>query len=335
MSVRKLLLIGNGFDLAHELPTKYTDLLDWWVRRKITDLDNIQSNDSFDDRFIEITKAFKNDAHLHVFPSDRSIENYPSLFPKSKFQWKNKLLYHVFESLGTNLNWVDVEETFYKKLLEIFQDDSLYTLEYVKNLNKELNELRDLLIEYLKSDIITSKQKNMPRKFNFDDYGPDDLVVNFNYTSTFDYYYSFSSDAKKKPIVIPIHGSLKDSRYPIIFGYGDDSDQHYDEIQKRNQNEWLRSFKSFKYAQAPYYRELLSWLRTNHYYVEVIGLSLGLSDRVMFSTIFDNDHCLNIKIRDRSQEEFTDKVFNLSRHFSKPSTFRSKIEGFRSEFLIR
>lgn len=27
----KILLLGNGFDLAHKLPTKYTDFLEWIV----------------------------------------------------------------------------------------------------------------------------------------------------------------------------------------------------------------------------------------------------------------------------------------------------------------
>ena len=44
--MNRLVLIGNGFDLAHELPTSYKDFFNWYWGYRISDIYNENTNTS-------------------------------------------------------------------------------------------------------------------------------------------------------------------------------------------------------------------------------------------------------------------------------------------------
>ncbi len=47
----RIILIGNGFDLAHGLPTKYSDFLLWYINKAIQK-HNISNNKKYIDELI-------------------------------------------------------------------------------------------------------------------------------------------------------------------------------------------------------------------------------------------------------------------------------------------
>ena len=46
--MNRIILIGNGFDLAHGLKTSYADFIDWYWDKRISDLHSIYSDESID-----------------------------------------------------------------------------------------------------------------------------------------------------------------------------------------------------------------------------------------------------------------------------------------------
>lgn len=46
--MNRIILVGNGFDLAHNLPTKYEDFIYWYLDARIKKLKNEDSNISKD-----------------------------------------------------------------------------------------------------------------------------------------------------------------------------------------------------------------------------------------------------------------------------------------------
>jgi hypothetical protein len=331
--IRKLLLLGNGFDLAHGLPTRYTDFLEWWLNNKSDKLK--ESSRAFSDKDVSISHE-ESQMKPYLMQQQWSLDSIQKIIGVSPFKWNNQFLRQLLYNYDSDKGWVDIEEEYYKSLKDAFKNGQ--PIETVKKLNQDLDSITNLLKDYLASTEMTQAINSISWNFGeqFDHFSQNDLVVNFNYTNTFDKYFTSKRTSARQPNTIPIHGSLSNAKkYPIIFGYGDEVDENYHHMQKENNNEWLKQFKSFKYARAPYYRKLLGFINTNEYEVEVIGMSLGLSDRVLFSTIFDNENCQSIKLRCTSIEDFDDKVFNLSRHFEKPSTFRAKVLDFKEEFLIK
>jgi hypothetical protein len=193
---------------------------------------------------------------------------------------------------------------------------------------KELDELPDIdnILEnrpkYL-YEIIKDKIKEKP---SYGYIGAEQtLFVNFNYTNTVGSYSGSSND------VINIHGKLKSVTNRIIFGYGDELDDDYREIEKTNDNDFLENIKSIHYHNTGNYRRLLEFLQWEPYQVYVMGHSCGNSDRTLLNTIFEHENCISIKPfyhqwKDEDSGEmmdnYTDLVKNISRNFNNKQNLR-------------
>ena len=74
------------------------------------------------------------------------------------------------------------------------------------------------------------------------------LFLNFNYTRTDRPYHGYvHSWSDSEPNSIYIHGLLNDKDNPIIFGYGDELDENYKELERANDNLFLQNIKSVRY----------------------------------------------------------------------------------------
>lgn len=157
---------------------------------------------------------------------------------------------------------------------------------------------------------------------------PDNIMLlNFNYTNTA-YKYLYADDDKFS--VIPIHGSLSNPE-SIIFGYGDEKDDEYEVLMKKNDNEFLRHIKSFRYLDASNYRKMLAFIESAPYQLCIMGHSCGISDRTLLSTLFEHDNCVSIKPYYHKKDEGTDNyrelVQNIARNFKDPSMMRARVVG--------
>lgn len=149
---------------------------------------------------------------------------------------------------------------------------------------------------------------------------PNDIILlNFNYTKIADNYFDN---------VIHIHGNLND-KGSIIFGYGDELDVKYKEIEDLNDNECLKKVKSVKYLERDKYRRLLSFLELELFQVYVMGHSCGNSDRTLLNTIFEHKNCVSIKPfyyeKPDGTDNFTEIVQNITRNFNDKKLLRDRV----------
>lgn len=159
--------------------------------------------------------------------------------------------------------------------------------------------------------------------------------INFNYTSSILNYIS-NSDMFK---VNNIHGSLKEGN--IVFGYGNDQNNHYKEMKDSEIDQFLEFFKTFDYLQYSNYDEIYENAinKFDEYEVYILGHSLGMTDKTLISEILNTDKCKKIYLFKRSdlkdnpksvRNEYRKLTYAASRIITNEKDLRNKIVNFKS-----
>ena len=341
----KLVIIGNGFDLAHGLKTSYNDFIKWYLMNICEFIKKDAS--TFEDELIEV--KLKNIQQMRDFVRQRSedfkIEWFYQVNSGGVFNVKYKapLLGKLLSNYKT-YSWIDIETEYYESLIEIFHEGNKpyynskeYHISEVRKLNSEFEFFKKKLEEYLSTIDCKNKNQDINSLFQSDysvGYATEDRpqqhihYLIFNYTLTVDKYIVPTTNHQKNYI----HGELNSVTNPIIFGYGDEIDKYYEEIQNLNINEFLNNFKSFGYFKTDNYSNLLRFIE-EPFDVEILGHSCGLSDRVLLNTIFEHDNCVSIKIhyyqKSETENDFLSKTQEISRHFKDKAKMRKRIVNFK------
>jgi len=321
--MNRLVLIGNGFDLAHGLKTSYIDFLDWYM---CDAFQQFYEKKSYSDCLIEIKNKYSS--------MTSSFENKPKTFEEvlsfisyndyQSITYKSPFFKDLLELYNTN-NWVDIERYYFGKLKAMFSSSrQTGKKESVLKLNSDFDLLIKKLSEYItiiNNDIRNISELNINSKSNFKKVFEEEeehsnvKFLNFNYTETLQAKHYAHDDE-----VIHIHGRVTESEYnPIIFGYGDESDPAYQSIEDSGENIYLEHIKSFGYFKTSNYHELLSYIDSAHYVVYVVGHSCGISDRILLNEIFEHRNCNTIEIfyyvRKDGSDNFKEITQEISRHF--------------------
>ncbi|MES2863551.1 MAG: AbiH family protein [Bacteroidota bacterium] len=381
--MNRLVIIGNGFDLAHDLPTSYRDFIDDFWRNIFLKLDTelYKSILKFDVRYMNHLK----DNKINNFKDFEScLKNYCinnncyyyeesiSAYYKSTsfFEIDNELFRDIV--LMNKSNWVDIENEYYRLLKECLKKDKSIT-----KLNREFDEVKTLLEKYLINNIEEKFEfspediKDMLNIFQIKSYEKESLnefykeisikgrkiieeeyqikmlkqtgyrnnniknpkinisnyFLSFNYTSTMNKYIKFLKI--NNAYLNEIHGSIIDKSNPANFGFGDEMDNDYKQIEDKNDNNYLKNIKSFQYLHTQNYRYLLTLIESGVFQVYLMGHSCGLSDRTLLNTIFEHENCCSIKIfyheKEDGSDNYTEITQNISRHFNDKKLMREKI----------
>jgi uncharacterized membrane-anchored protein YhcB (DUF1043 family) len=339
--MNNLILIGNGFDLAHGLKTSYSDFLLWYLKNS---LNKLHSRTQYEDELI-ILKSDRTHSGFDLKSLDQ-FKDYLRHF-NINYELKNKFLENLIEQT-IQYRWVDIENQYYLSLIKIYKILEINNVENSDSVNRKLKELNDSfdpirmkLEEYLKTMNNKLNAENPEISGHFNHYlntgydskkSDENLFLNFNYTSTIELYKSnFFHDSQFQ--VNYIHGRLDDVNNPIIFGYGDEKDTYFEKIERLNNNEFLKNIKSFNYLKTRNYLNFLRFIESNPFDVCIMGHSCGLSDRILLQTIFEHPNCRYLKIfyyqKSKDENDFTEKTQEISRHFSDKSKMRKKIINFQ------
>lgn len=160
-NMNRIILIGNGFDLAHSLETSYRSFIDKLWKDKIQHLKE---------------SAYNKDDDLDLDEKDRKtlirngdlIKTYNELIDfnhnykdeKIRLNIKNKFL-ELISQKDYLLNWVDVENEYFNDLLIVsknINEDS-----EIKKLNCDFLAIKNLLEKYI-TDEIKRKKDSLKRK---------------------------------------------------------------------------------------------------------------------------------------------------------------------------
>ena len=159
--MNRLVIIGNGFDMAHGLKTSYKDFINWyWDRRVDAFVGNITKVSA--DSLCKLTiKDNPNLSCWNVFAFDNSyfkdirgnrtcsgyeviteLQKYPDTFSVDTTPFFGTIIQSI-ETKG----WIDIENDYYQLLKKCTETtDCGYT---VKELNEQLAYLQKKLVEYL------------------------------------------------------------------------------------------------------------------------------------------------------------------------------------------
>lgn len=252
----------------------------------------------------------------------------------------------------SKVNWVDIENTYFELLRLIVQtkdtNGKIKHKDSIVDINNELSHITFYLKEYLSgldididNFVTSSYMKHFNDELDIDDFLEFDnskqesslglnYFLNFNYTDSLTRL--LNNNKKYHYLQNHIHGDLNDSE--IIFGFGDEMDSIYKQIEELNDNRYFEHIKSFHYFKTPNQRRLQTFLNSGFYQVCIYGHSCGLSDRVMLNEIFEHENCKSIKIYYYNDEDFTTKTMEISRHFNSNQVMRNKIVNKSIDCLI-
>lgn len=285
-----LLIVGNGFDLEHGLKTHYTDFFDT-INNRVSSQNEIILNNH---------KYLIEDNHLLLY----LLEEYK----QNKLQGNNwidietelKKIITLIEEIRTN-NFIDnmnyyTEENEYTIIHKIQYKSSYYFKNYlfpftigttginfyryvkekydtsIKNLEKNLNELTNMLRDYLLEQDISDIDYKITH------------VLSFNYTDTFRKLYSKLDNDK----IDFIHGSLNKNN--LVLGINET-------LTEDTENKIIDTVYFKKYFQRIY-------KKTDYQYVSWLD-STDSENYADFDTVYIHGHSL-----DESDKEILKKIIN-------------------------
>lgn len=253
-----LYIIGNGFDLAHGLPTKFNHFRSFIYKQ---------------------TSPRKGKQNMVRFD-----KYYPTLVAHQKrgTAWKN------FEDALGNPDVIEIYHSSTYNVEEAFTDENKQKRKIlaVSSLESFQNEIN----EYLTKWIETIRYENIKHHPTFNGTN-DDWYISFNYTETLEEVYGIPNEH-----IIHIHGWIGESNPKLIIGFSgglmDDwrSDAHkymdfeceiFKELTKIAENFVKRTDQIIKKHSL----KLKQLSKTNIDKIVVIGHSLGLVDRPYFEKV--------------------------------------------------
>lgn len=154
--MNRIILIGNGFDLAHGYPTRYEDFINWYLNKmgkKIFMSNERSESTPFFSVSLKdiISLGSLNAAFSYYHIKSKYYKDFINEAKKHpdicEYKDKSALFSQISKTIQSK-GWVDIEQEYYDLLCKYIKDpdNCKYTL---SELNDHLHFLRSLLIEYL------------------------------------------------------------------------------------------------------------------------------------------------------------------------------------------
>lgn len=340
-TVNKLIMVGNGFDLAHGLRSGFNHFIFDYIQNALKILaKDWQYSDSQVQLKNSNTDPFK---ITYGLVDSNCMDRFDKIYDK---YIKSKLLEKIIIEIESK-KWVDIEVSFYDMLIPYLINNNH---DGIKDRNIELEQIRLSLIKYLRdeekreiiepnSDLLSQFAEPIFKGDVLLNTIEDDMIsansyyfLNFNYTNILKKY------VEKMPpntsTLNHIHGALNtdDSNgQDPIFGFGDEFDKNYSAFEDLRDDSAFEHIKSFKYLEAENYRNLMEFVESNPFQVSIFGHSCGVSDRTMLNKIFEHENCISIKTyyyQNGNWNDYTTKNYSIARCFKDKSSLRDKVANF-------
>jgi hypothetical protein len=362
--MNRIILIGNGFDLAHGLKTSYADFLNWYWGKRVLELRTELSNVSSDKLCtLEINTDYFKTWHLYFCLHGHELKAMTGKEIVRRFS-SDKTLFRVSKSgffsriSSSDPQWSNIEYAYYRLLFPPAGNGPFPYDHNPSELNKQLGFVRNLLIEYLSTIqngiseklVINRLKQAMIEPFDKNAISVPDMgqngelkmrfvkaevnnlsvnpnrimLLNFNYTNLADLYLPKANSY----IVNHIHGTITKPN-SVVFGYGDEMDSNFKTMLDKNDNEYLRFIKQYRYLETPKYRQILEFIEAYPYQVCIIGHSCGITDRTLLNTMFEHRNCVSIKpfffVKEDGTDNYMELVQNISRNFTDMKLMRARV----------
>ena len=212
---KKLYIIGNGFDIHHNIKSKYLDFKKWLVGNNGYQFD-FDDPDSFETRKVEYYTNYK---RIEIYDG----KSYAIMF------------YKLIEEACTQVNnegikdWSDFEKTLgmlsWENALDIsdfvmYDDNNINDIRIMENIIEEQANtlcesshiLSDMFTKWIRDEVEPSIQKDNIPSYLYLPIDRNALFLSFNYTSTLETIYDIDN-------VLHIHGYCNNVE-SLVIGHG-------------------------------------------------------------------------------------------------------------------
>lgn len=171
--MNRIVLIGNGFDIAHGLPTRYKNFIYWYWDDIFNRLNN-SNNKIYNDTIctIELNHSYSWCKFLRNISNSEDFYDYT----QNHNNIINIKLSPFFQNICKDIEtkgWVDIENIYYTHLNYSFkkQDETI-------KLNEELEFIKSKLIEYLTTIQIDENIRcDVIQKKILEPFNPEDIII--------------------------------------------------------------------------------------------------------------------------------------------------------------
>lgn len=330
---KNILVIGNGYDIAHGLDTRYDDFIKYI--RKVKGDSNVVTND---DR-VFINKCIVNNGFI----------NYFLMYTKEVSGWVDleKLIKEIIEYFElffdnydqyidngciilrdtTNADIHQIKENRVKICLRRFPlfyrftdlnfclDKKYYSKKFglnkreiIKLLKNQLNEIVKLLQIYL-SNHMKEKTDDLKKICQIEAINPS-YVISFNYTDTYTIYGIKAED------VFHVHGSLNKNN--MVLGFDDDDPKNLDFVYFKKYFQRIQKLTGYIDERKFIYEDERGISHPNQMIVHFYGHSMDKTDGDIIQKL--RSMASGFVIYKYNQEDYEQKVINLIDVFGKEET---------------
>tara|TARA_R110002167_G_scaffold366420_1_gene596491 strand:- start:9010 stop:10272 length:1263 start_codon:yes stop_codon:yes gene_type:complete len=139
--MNRIILIGNGFDLAHGMRTSYHDFLNNYWENTIKEIQETELDSLFENAEIKIDRCPNKFLRGSTYSDlEKSVKQH-----QTKLRFKNEFL-RIITNQSNIEHWVDVENEYYLLLKKILRKEIGYN---IRNLNSDFNAIKKRLGTYL------------------------------------------------------------------------------------------------------------------------------------------------------------------------------------------
>ena len=163
--MNRLVLIGNGFDLAHGLKTSYKDFINWYWNQRVQQM-SLERSETSKDCLCSFERKDGQYWHSYAYYNFHLVYRNMPQFKQMAISDKeiidsiisdsnnvktsfSPFFERIIQSIETK-EWVDIENEYYCLLKEYCVDNPSESK--LKELNEQLSYLQDLLLKYLKNE---------------------------------------------------------------------------------------------------------------------------------------------------------------------------------------
>jgi len=339
-----ILIIGNGFDIAHGLQTRYSDFLDF--------VNGLNDNkDSSAKHFDEIKQLSKDNIWITYFSTIAFKENWVDFEDEilQVIQRLNVLLAHCrkhFDILSPDYKKTELDAEV--EFINDFCNNGHFDWKKMRNINDYLKLKKDLLddlnglircLELYLLHHVEERERCKPLKPLKDLSAGGGLVMFdgvlcFNYTDIFSKLYEVVNNN-----IVYVHGKAQEdgNETSIILGI----DEYLDNETKNQDIECIEFKKYFQRIYKKTGNEYKQWifdmnrnptLGGNMHYVFIFGHSLGYTDREVLKEFFDVEYA-KVIIFYHNEIAFKQYISNLVRIIGQDEVIR-RVHGHNPTIIF-
>ena len=347
-----ILIIGNGFDLAHGLKTSYKDFLDFCKEQAKTsepamyfDYKNclatnlwlkhfINRQEKLGDTWIDLEKeiyevvkfinnhpAASNSGSASMFcPKILLIEKTDNSFTFNKLKEKYFRQPNDFEQVKTN-NYKILTQVVDSSFVEIYLEKSNF---FINFLYDQLREFIKGFESYLIHEVLEQLNENSPYRLSLQSIGvapssQDVHILSFNYTDTCEklYRHKFNTYCELSIKPVYVHGKVGcNNTCELVLGtHSFESSEKYGAISPRL-NVFKKHNQRHRYGTIEAYQALIKIMTNPKKIIKpvfhIIGHSLDESDHKILKHILDADKNATIKVYYHDEESQERLINNIT-----------------------